>query len=404
MRLQRLATLALMLIGVSTTCHGAYVLVFWGRGTDFELRYNELHVMRESFNPYDLASLREKRPLRASEHARLESLRDSDLARFQPLRLDPAYPPWSYGLSTLVIYDAMPLRAARTIFAGLSLVALAITGACVWRLTEGSSTDDRRLLLAGCMAVFGIATTLRLGQYGLLLNALILGSHFGVDRKFRLGGFVSTILLALTALKPTIALPILAARFARGEWKLLPATLLVCAVGSLLPWALTGTDPIEMTRQMIARTPFVNRGGITPASVLGQHFESSVMNAATASFALATATLSGWVLRHRHPLWCTAIASIVGFFCLYHRQYDSTMLVPSLLAVGLLALRRRTLPLMVTYAACGLTLWVPLPYRAYNVPLIIVTAIVWLIAGIAIIKEEIFSCFGDPPVGGDSGC
>ena len=365
---------ALLLLGAAYVINGALTLGSPTGTTDLTLRLQERAYLLRGVDPYDVSA----RQLRSGPTP-LEAVRIASQGLASEPSIDPSgYPPWGLAAAFLLLPPGTG-RAAHLAFVLVDFLAL---GLILWQAYE----TGRRwgawaglLLAAAAMAMFGNASTMRLGQYGLLLNAfLILSLRFWISQQ---GGPLG-LCLAVAAIKPNYTIFHLILLPVCRQWRALLIVAAVCLLASIVPWALTGVDPVELLAQMMRQSAEVTGLDTSLLRIARQYasYGSSTLGLGLAGLALTL--WLGWRHRRGSVLLLFSIAAVSGRIFLYHRQYDNLMLWFPLLALGHVALESRKAEAWWVFALFGATLWSPIPYRAYSPGLIAVLTLVWL-AGLA---------------------
>jgi hypothetical protein len=168
-------------------------------------------------------------------------------------------------------------------------------------------------------------------------------------------------------------------------------------LASLVTWAMTRTNPIEMLAQMYALAqqwadnpnPWIQEqislGCNSFSSLLiDLHLDKKFATplAAITGLLLAGVLFSLW--RNSSTLVLFAIAATVGRLWSYHRAYDDVMLIFLLVALGKLVLRHRSTGTVLAFCLVGLSLWAPFPIKFPPLAIQIAVMSSWLF-GLAIL-------------------
>jgi hypothetical protein len=341
------------------------------------MRWLEQRYFYNGQNPYDVAlyafSLRKHEP--PPECARNN--------RFDP-KIGPlyyrqgGYPPWYFLTATMLILPT-DFNTTRIYFAVLNGLALAFTAVWAYRFGRFHSLAAGVMLGSATLALYGNYKAIEVGQFGILVNAFLIGAYWLAERQKPVAAGIS---YGMAILKPQISALFVFIFLVRRQWKLLLAAtaygLLACAVA----WAVTRTNPVEMTLQMVALTrewthPVVKEQpepGPQPTQLtIGRSELLSLFEDLGASYnvAMPLAALVGlialgvllWRWRKATPLTLLAIAATVSRLWSYHYVYDDVMLVFLLVALGRLALTHRSLGTVLAFGLVGLSLWTPVYYH-----------------------------------------
>jgi hypothetical protein len=233
--------------------------------------------------------------------------------------------------------------------------------------------------------MFGHASTLRLGQYGILMNAALVIALVGAERQRRswLGlGF------SLAATKPNFSLLFFPILLVQKRWSALALTAIYCCFGSLVVWKMIHVDPIELTRQMLSQSSKTTEGDVGLLGIgisLGIPYRIAAPTLGLAGLLLACAVT--WVCRSTPPLAIFASASVWGRLFFYHRQYDNVMLLFLLLALGFVAIRNQRVGTWVIFFLVGISLWCPFRLVDYTLPVRIILTSTWLVGLFTVLRH-----------------
>jgi hypothetical protein len=356
------------------------------------MRWLEQRYVYNGQNPYDVVQLVRARRFNLPLP---ECTRDNrvDPAIGTPYQRAGGYPPWTFlSVAPIVLPTRWGIAAAY--FAFLNLLALLITFVWAYGIGQPRSQAAGVFLGAAVLAAFGNFKSLEVGQYGILVNALLVCVYWLVQkRRFAASG----ILFGLATLKPQISVLFGLAFLVRRQWRTLATATAYVALASIVTWVLTKTNPVEMLEQMYALgqswvdhpNPSVHQqiplGCCSFSSVLlDLHLDRKIATpvSAISGLVMAGALMSFW--RNSSTLTLFAIAATMGRLWSYHRPYDDVMLIFLLVALGKLALTHRSLGTVVAFCLVGLSLWAPLTDNFPPMPVQIAMISSWLF-GLAIL-------------------
>lgn len=371
-----LSIAVLVLVGLVYIVNGLSVLLAPGLAGDLGMRWREQTYLRAGIDPYDVSAQFGGLTPSVAETARIAA---HGLGQEAPM-LPSGYPPWGFTASFLFIPPAS-LPVTQLTFACICLAGLGLAVWYAYVLGRRWSVASGLLMAAAVFAMFGNASTLRLGQYGLILNAFLLLSLWLSEKKHRVW---SGVTMAIVAIKPNYSLLQVAAIFARGQWLSVAVVAVVCALASIAPWLLTGVNPIEMVLQMLRQSGNVTFGDTGLLGLARLLLPNSLATAALGITGLFATLALSWFYRGSSILVVSSIAAVIGRLCFYHRQYDNVMLMIPLLTLGLLALTIRRGWAWGVFAVYGASLWLPIPLPAYTPPVVALLCCIW-IAGCVVI-------------------
>ena len=352
---RRLATaaLALLLLGGAYQAVGFRALLNFrqhGLAYDLRLRWVEMRYVLAGQSPLDVYFASKE----GVEQYRLRTGRNAPPRADLGVPHDAGYPPWSYLFGAAAFWPDWP--AARVYWAAINAAALA--GTALWAASRaGGSRPLAWLLVGSVLACSSDATTLAMGQAGMVMVGLLAGSLAAMER----GRDVAAgLLLGLAMFKPTTAAPFLFAALVAGRWRSVLAAGAYLLVACGATWARVGVDPLEMTLQTVRSASLYIGDGTGPVNWLlaaGLSPEAAGRAAALGVFALAATSML--LARRRGPIAMFAIAAVACRLWTYHRSWDDNALIFLLVPLLGLAARGRRAGLWLAAGAVGLSLWLP---------------------------------------------
>lgn len=338
---------------------------YWGRGlsfltlaaadpTDLHQRWVDQRYILAGRNPYDVFFVT---PKAAFARRPMWNYRDAQPLPHVPAPTTGGYPPWAFFLGIFLYFPPWP--AVRIYFAAVNVAAGAFMFAFGFRLGLGHGRLPAIALALCCTGLGAASTTLGLGQYGIVIVAMLMASLWLLQGNHRLWAGVA---LGLAATKPTISalfgLPFLAQR----QWTAIGGLAIYLLIADTAIWLLTKTNPIEMTLQMLragAGQPYMQVGYGPMNLLMSAGLPQSVALPLTAATFGLTAAIVTWLWAKSPSLNQYAIAAVAGRLWTYHQLYDNLMLVFLLLALGDLALRTGSKLHWFGFVAVGISLWAP---------------------------------------------
>ncbi len=374
---------ALLLLSLCYLGRGFYNLVCYERtngAIDLHKRWVEQRYVYNGQNPYYVVELvaaeRAKQPLP-------KCIRDNsiDPRIGPPYFRQGGYPPWAFITAALFV---LPIRFEFAIiyFALANVAALALIFAWAYQIGRSHGKLYAIFLGTASLAVLGNYNSLKFGNYGILVNGLLIVVYYLVERHKPV---IAGIVYGLAALKPQISGLFAISFLVRRQWKSLLAASAYILLASIGTWALTKTNPFEMLMQVqhLAQRWTVDewhmpQEGQPPGTfALGYGTVSSLLMEIGVDFKTATQLAAGlgllstlvlmWLWRNGSTLTLFAIAATIGRLWAYHRPTDDVMLVFLLIALGKLVLTKRSPSAVFVFSLVGLSLWFPttlLPYSA----------------------------------------
>ncbi len=228
--------------------------------------------------------------------------------------------------------------ATRIWFATWNLAALGLLVCWSFHLRIVSGDCAQRWLMAASVAaISGICTTLRNGQFGIVVAAFVLVAMLLEEHnKHAAAG----LLLGAAMLKPTLAIPFIIPFLVRRRLSTLVTFGAYLAVGTVAIWSMTGAGRLAMWRDMQYAWHLAGMGGYGPVDMLkSAGVPAGLANGLPAAIGAAAAlgiSLSRWRLPML-PLF--GVLSAVARLWAYHKHYDNIILVFLLVALADTALK-----------------------------------------------------------------
>lgn len=353
-----------------------------GDAVDLRLRWVEERYFFRGINPFDVTwrSL----PQASQKEVKADSAhppeRQSDLE--YP---DPAHPPWGYVMGCAYLWPSWP--AVRWYYAGLNVLVVIGLSVGVYLAFRPWGRPMALLLALGVPAMHGVNLTLQVGQYGILVTGLLAGclALLSCGREIPAG-----LLLGLALIKPTISAPFFLVLLCRRRFKACAAALGYCLAASLIAWAVLGTNPLELLRQLrVTAATYIHEGTFGPLQMLlaaGIEPGRGIQILAVGGIALlfTILTLRGERLSLVDAF---ALAAVVGRLWTYHRVYDDVMLLFLLLSLASRMARCRSsiLATGALFLVC-LSLWLPSRFLD-TVPAQVLLNLIWISAAVVLITQ-----------------
>jgi hypothetical protein len=269
------------------------------------------------------------------------------------------YPPWSY-FTGLFLAPPIHWPTTKTYFAFLNLLALGIMVAFAYSVMIPHGRLPAISLATSVLAMGGNGFALGAAQYGLIVNALLIGMVFFLKAEWYTA---AGLLYGLALLKPSMAAPFFFILVARNCWSgILVANVYVLAA-TMIVWGVVGTDPLTMLMQMFD----VSRSGgytmieplwpVTLTPLLGVPEQTLLI--LTALVGLAITSLVIWLFKNSGLTVLLAVASVLSCLWTVHRAYDDMIVMFLLVALGQLAIKNFSTPTAAMFLLVGASLWLP---------------------------------------------
>jgi hypothetical protein len=267
------------------------------------------------------------------------------------------YPPWAY-FANVPFYWPPWQRAARVYFAGWNVLALLVVFAYGYHVGRPLGALAGAILGFSGTAVSANATTLGVGQYGIVIVALIVATLWLLER-FRDSG-TAGVCLGLAFTKPILSGPFGVPLLFPIKPRSLIAVIVYMLVANGVIWAVTKANPVELVSQMLHAGQGYMDASYGPMNLLvsmGMPKPMSEAVTAVGCVGIEAVLLFVWM---RAPLLVHfAIASVTARLWSYHHLYDNLVVMFLLIALGRLALERTTPIHVLAFLVMGLSLWAP---------------------------------------------
>jgi hypothetical protein len=379
-RLPSILLVVLALLATAYYARGAHYLVFGtapSDAIDLMQRWTEERYFLRGENPFDPWARRAGFP---QDNGR-KPVSNPDLGVW-----DPGHPPWGYIVGLAFFWPPWP--AVRSYYLALNTAALALIA--WWGMTAApfSNWRWRWVLGLGVVAVGAVSATLGVGQYAILVTALLCaGWSFEARDRPALSG----LCVALATVKPTLAGPFYLALVLRRRWKAAFAGGLYIVAGSLIVWAVLATTPWEMLRQLLrVGALYGDQGSANLAGLLiGWGVDRQFATLPAMLLGLAPMALLLYRPIERSVSATYAIAAVSSRLWTYHRTYDDLILIFLFIALACVVTGARpSTKAAVGCAVVGISLW--LPNRICEIGAVGWTrAGIWLLALVILVREVV---------------
>jgi hypothetical protein len=375
----RAASILLLFTAALYLFDGFNNLVWHNPAEDLYDRWREQHYVFRGQNPYDIAFRS------AAIDAGLPPPSTTRNAAIDPAigaSRWPDYPPWEYFSGYL--FFPFPWQIERFYFAALNLLALAFLAGWIVSIGRPLGPWPAAFLVGSVLAISSIHLTLNFGQFGVLVVTLLAAALVLTEKNRPL---LAGLLLGIALLKPNISAPFVLCFAARRQFRAIYAAVAYVVLASLVVWAITKTNPIEMMNQMMVfgRQWSIDRGSVLKAVVkLGVPVKQAIPLVAVTCMAVGSALV--WWKRQNNLLTLYAIISPFGYIWTYHHSVDNLMILFILLCLGQNLLRQPKAINIIAFTAVGISLWIPLPF-GYVWPIALALISIWFFGLFAVLKS-----------------
>jgi hypothetical protein len=111
------------------------------------------------------------------------------------------YPPWAF-FSGLIFFPPISFELTRWYHALLNTISLVILAVFAYQIGKPYGKLKAWFTVVACLSISSHSTTLGLGQYGIIVNALLIGMFWLLKKNYNLS---AGLFLGLALLKPSIS-------------------------------------------------------------------------------------------------------------------------------------------------------------------------------------------------------
>jgi Glycosyltransferase family 87 len=322
---------------------------------DLKLRWSEERYFLKGQNPFDMWLAHS--PIVAT--LGLTEVSDRPAAVDASLGVsDPALPPWGYVSALALLWPEWP--GVRIYYLLLNTVALAFMAWWASSTVMEAGRLARWLLGLSVIAIGSVSSTLGVGQFGILVTALLCAACY-LERQNR--PLVSGLFVAFALVKPTLAGPFFLAMVIRRRWPAVFSCAAYLTVCSIVTWVVVATPPWEMLRQLLRVGAVIgDQGSANLASVLiGMVEDRRLATMAAMLIGLAPMALLLISRIGQESNAAYAVAAVVSRMWTYHKTYDDIILAFVLIGLGAYALKKHRVDAAsgAMFVILGVTLWLP---------------------------------------------
>lgn len=297
------------------------------------------------------------------------------------------YPPWAF-FTGFLFFPNIPWEATRIYHALLNFISLGIVGVFAYRVGLPYGKSKALFSLGASLAVSSNCTTLNNGQYGLIINAMLIGVFWGIKhRKQTWAG----LLLALAMTKPNISAFYFFIPFVYRQFNAIIVFLIYLIFGSIFISTIVRLYPLEMMADLFQQFKFFVASGSSGISTLKSiGFDPIIAMVILGGFGIIAMIAIFRLCSACSLLTLFASASVIGRIVTYHRIYDNVMLIFLLLAVMEIAWIKMDKLSFFMMLGVGLSLWLPAQVLELNYGLSnLISSGIWLTAlGYTIVQDR----------------
>ena len=236
------------------------------------------------------------------------------------------------------------------------------------------------------MAVFGNASTLRLGQYGIVCNVFLILILIYEEKNKTIP---TTICYVLAAIKPNYSGLFFINLFIKKKILSIIIGTSILLLMSILTGCIVNTNPLEMIGQMIHQSSSVMHGGTSLINLLIDYGAPDKITATLlGAFGIILTTILMFIWRSAPSVYIYSIAAVIGRLTTYHRHYDNVMLIFPLISIGVLMFEKPNWKRILFFIIFAMSVWLPIRYINYTHSTQIVLSIIWVAGLITILRSS----------------
>ena len=286
------------------------------------------------------------------------------------------YPPWAFFTGFIFL---PPISWPLTRFYHLLLNILSILVLAVFAYQIGLPYGKSKVLftLIACLAISSHKSTLSMGQYGIIINALLITMFWLIQRNKNIW---AGLIFAIAMVKPNISAPYFLILAIHKRIQAIIAFSLYITIGSINIWIITKLTPIYMLNKILGQSKdFADKGYSAIHAFTALGFDPRQATVFLGIIGILAITIIIYLCRNYSLLNLFAICSVIGRICVYHRHYDNLMLVFLLLAIIKTTFDNPNKLNTLFLTLVALSLWLPariIDYANFEV----VQIIIWISA------------------------
>lgn len=330
----------LLIISVAYLSKGFYYLLLDTKegATDLYLRWQEQQYIYHGYYPY---STKEGIEIVIPEIGPITS---------------GGYLPWSF-FSGLFFFPPISYPLTRLYHVLLNLISLGILAIFSHKLGKHYSNSAALFTVASVLAISSNCTTLKNGQYGLIINAFLIGFYWLLQNK---KSSWAALCLGISMTKPNISAFYFFILIARNNLKSATFFLIYIAFASVYICLLTSTSLLTMVKEFFHQSSFFTaRGNSLVNLMLPLGINGNYATLILATLGVIVCMTIFYLYSNYSLLTLFAIASVMGRVCFYHLIYDNVMLVFLLLAVIDVAFKKQNQLSIFILTIVAMSLWLP---------------------------------------------
>ncbi|PSF37633.1 hypothetical protein C7H19_08750 [Aphanothece hegewaldii CCALA 016] len=302
--------------------------------------------------------------------------------------LSGGYPPWAF-FTGFIFFPNFSWPVTRIYFAFLNVISLIVLAVFSYSITAPKNKAQAFFSVASSLAISTACTTLKVGQYGLIINALLIGAFWLYQNK----KYIWTgLFLGLALAKPNISAFYFLIFLARRQFKVIVMFFSFIIVEIFLILFITRMQPVNIFNNFIQQLNYFVLKGTSLLNLLSfnQNIPPNLLVFLLGGVSFISLLMVFYLFRNVSLLTLFAISCLIARLVTYHRTYDDVMLVFLLLAFLKITYRNPQTTTIVIFIVLGLSLWLPAGMTPLLYPYwTIFQFIIWVIALVYLLIDEV---------------
>ena len=240
------------------------------------------------------------------------------------------YPPWAFFMG-FIVFPPIPFELTRWYHLILNTISLIILATFAYQIGRSHGKSKAWFIVIACLSISSHATTLGTGQYGIIINALLIGMFWLLEKNRNV---IAGLIFGLALAKPNISALYFLILIIRKNTQSVLACLFYVLLASLTIGFATQVSPIYMLAKTVNKSKYFVKTGYSGVNVfINLGIEPTEATIMLALFGTAILITIFYFFRHHSLIFLFAIAAVIGRLWTYHLAYDNVMLIFLLLAM-----------------------------------------------------------------------
>ncbi len=287
--------------------------------------------------------------------------------------------------SGFIFFPPISFELTRYYHALLNALSLVILAVFAYQIGKPYGKSKSWFTIVSCLSISSHSTTLGVGQYGIIVNALLISMFWLLNKKH---DFLAGIFLGFALLKPSISGLYIFVFVVKKRINAVFTFCLYIIITSSIIGIVVKVSPIYMIKKMITVSQYYVSSGYSGINFVIAFGVSPLIS--TISLAvIASVIIIGifYLFKDNSLLFFFAIACVICRLFTYHLIYDNVMLVFLLLALICLTFDKpnKSNILMLIFVLLSLSL----PPKVTDLPFVaMIQIIIWFFSLLYLIISQ----------------